>query len=362
METIEKISLGETSNSQFKNSSESDILIYILKLVIKKWWIFLIIGLLGGVGGFIYASLQKPVYQSYLSFALDEGGSEGGASAAMGLASQLGISLGGSQDVFTGDNIIEIMLSRRIIEDVLLSVDTFNNKPMTLIEFYRQNELANGKNNKNNIHFNVNELRNSFSYTKDSILYNTFLKFKKDLVTARRPDKKVNIYELMVTSPNEKFSKVFTDKLIDKTNHFYTEIRSKKAKETLEILEERVPEMKSKFDASISGKAAIQDANLNTAFANALVPLLKEQNNSQVYGTAYAEMFKNLEIARFQYLKSIPLLQIIDAANYPMIKIKAGKIKSAIIFAVVPTFIFLMIFIIINIFRYKKANPAFRNC
>jgi hypothetical protein len=339
------------------NNTESIITVKVLNHIISKWWLILLVGLVGSVAGFVYASSQKPVYQSYLSFALDEGGAEGGMSAAMGLASQFGISLGGAQDVFTGDNIIEIMLSRRIIEDVLLSVDTFNSKPITLIEFYRQNELPPGKNNtKGNIHFYTNELRSSFSYAKDSILYNTYLKFKKDFVTARRPDKKLNIYELMVTSPNEKFSKIFTDKLIDKTNHFYTEISSKKAKETLEILEKRVPDMKSKLEASISDKAAIQDANLNTAFANALVPLLKEQSNSQVYGTAYAEMFKNLEIARFQYLKSIPLLQIIDAADYPMIKIKVGKLKSAIIFGVVTTFIFLMIFVIINIFRYKKAS------
>jgi hypothetical protein len=112
--------------------------------------------------------------------------------------------------------------------------------------------------------------------------------------------------------------------------------------------------MKSKFETSISDKAAIQDANLNTAFANALVPLEKEQSNSQVYGTAYAEMFKNLEMARFQYLKSIPLLQIIDAADYPMRKIKVGKLKSAIIFAVVITFIFLLIFITINIFKLRS--------
>ena len=73
----------------------------------------------------------------------------------------------------------------------------------------------------------------------------------------------------MVTSHNEKFSKVFTDKLIAETNYFYTKIRSKKAEETLQILEKRVPDMKHKLDASIENKAATQDANLNTPFANA---------------------------------------------------------------------------------------------
>lgn len=356
METINKTeSIHNHFDSVLHNNSESVILHKIFRNIIKKWWILLIVSLAGALVGYIYAIKQKPVYESYLSFALDEGGSEGGMSAAMGLASQFGISLGGANEVFTGDNIIEIMLSRRMIENALLSVDTFNNKPMTLIECYLEEEkILNPKHQKiANIHFYPGESRSNFSYLKDSVLCITYLELKKDHISARRPDKRLNIYELMVTSNNEKFSKVFTDSLIDKTNHFYTEISSKKARETLEILEKRVPAMKGKLDATINNKAAIEDANLNTAFADAQVPLLKEQVNTQVYGTAYAEMFKNLEMARFQYLKSIPLMQVIDAADYPMKKINTSQLITSIVFFVISAFIFLLVFITINILRYK---------
>lgn len=346
------MALDERDHNNPREDSESAMILWVFRRIVNKWWLFLIIGLAGAATGYLYASKEKPVYQSYLSFALDEGGSEDGISGVMGLASQFGISFGGAKNVFAGDNIIEIMLSRRIIEDVLLSVDTFDHKPVTLIEFYL-NENQNTYNKKDGIHFYPGELRKSFSYAKDSLLYNTFLDFKNKYILARRPDRKLNIYELMVTSHNEKFSKAFTDKLIDKTNHFYAEITSRKNKETLEILEKRVPNMKNKLESSISDKAAIQDANLNPAFANALVPMQREETNTQVYGAAYAEMYKNLEIARFQYLKSIPLMQIIDAAEYPMNKIKMGKLKTAIIFSVIITFLFLLIFSTITLFRYK---------
>lgn len=344
--TLEKNTIEE--------NSESDIIIRIFYRAFKRWWIFLIVGILAATAGYIYAKNQKPVYQSYLSFALDEGGSEGGMSGAMGLAAQFGISLGGgTQDVFTGDNILPIILSRRLIEDVLLSVDTFNNKPSTLIEYYLQNETSRKK-NMADVHFYPEQLRISFTYTQDSVLYNTFLDFQKNHILARRPDKNLNIFELMVSSYNEKFSKVFTDKLIEKTNLFYTDIRSKKAKETLEILEKAVPDAKGKLDATISNKASTQDANLNTAFANAQISIVKDQINTQVYGTAYTELYKNLEMARFQYLKSIPLMQIIDPANYPMKKIKQSKLITAVVFAVIITFLFLIIFAIVNYFRLKK--------
>ena len=339
--------------STIVKNPESDIILRIFHRAIKNWWVFLIVGILGAIAGYIYAINQKPVYQSYLSFALDEGGSEGGMSGAMGLAAQFGISIGGAQDVFSGDNILQIMQSRRLIEDVLLSVDTFNNKPTTLIEYFLQNDERKRKNIAD-VHFYPGQARNSFTYSQDSVLYNTFLDFQKNHIIARKPNKNLNIYELMVSSHDEKFSKVFTDNLIEKTNLFYTDIRSKKAKETLEILEKALPAVKGKLDATISNKASTQDANLNTAFADAQVPLLKEQINTQVYGTAYTELYKNLEMARFQYLKSIPLMQIIDPANYPMKKIKQSKLITAVVFAVVVTFLLLAIYTIVNYFKFKK--------
>ncbi|MEO7962180.1 MAG: hypothetical protein ABIR19_11570 [Ginsengibacter sp.] len=337
------------------DSSESMLLFASFRTIVKRWWLFLLIALTGGLAGYIYAANQKPLYESYLSFALDEGGSQGGNGGAFSLAAQFGISLGGAQDVFTGDNILEIMQSRRMIEDALLSVDTFENRPSTLMEYYLHHDVLNDQKNAANFHYYPGESKSQFSYSKDSLLYQTYLKFRNKYILARRPDKRLNIYELMVTTASEEFSKVFTDNLINVTNRFYTEISSKKARETMEILEKRVPEMKGKLDATISNKASVQDANLNTAFARADVPLLKAQSNTQVYGAAYAEMFKNLEMARFQYLKSIPLMQVIDDADYPMKKIITGKIKTAVIFAIAAVFFALLIFIIGFVLKHRSS-------
>ena len=348
---------SDVSGAQPEKETESKLVIYLLHRLLRKWWLFLLIGIVAGIGGIWYASEQKPVYESYLTFALDEGGSEGGMSGAMGLAAQFGISLGGAKDVFTGDNILEIMLSRRIIERVLISVDTFDNKQYTLIEYFLQKlSINNVKLKAANIHFLPGELKNQFSYAKDSVLYNTVLEFEKQYISARRPNKKLNIYEVGVTSFDEQFTKKFTDKLISETNNFYIEISSKKARETLEILEQRVPKMKDKLSESISNKAAAADANLNPVFAEAQVPILKEQANAQVYGTAYAEMFKNLEMARFQYLKSIPLMQIIDPADYPMKKTKIGKLKTGIVFSVTAVFIAVIIFLFFNLLKNSRNS------
>lgn len=303
--------------------------------IFRNWLLIIIVGVVAGIGGMVYSTFQKPEYKSHLSFALDDGDNGGGIGNFLNLASQFGLNIGGGKAMFAGDNILDIMKSRRMVETVFLSVDTFNNKPYSLIEYYLIITGIRKSNSKiKNIHFPAGQQRTTFSYQQDSLLYKTYLKFADKNIVADRPDRKLSIYEVSVSSPEEKFTKDFTDRLVSETNNFYTEIRTKKAKETLDILQKRVDAMKENLNSSITKKATVQDVNINPAFTESQVPVQKQQANIQVYGAAYAEMFKNLELARFQYLNEIPLMQIIDAANYPMEKIKSGKLKMAVLFSV----------------------------
>ncbi len=122
------------------------------------------------------------------------------------------------------------------------------------------------------------------------------------------------------------------------------------------MLEARVDNMKGNLNSSIQKRANVQDVNINPAFSEADVPVLKQQTNIQVYGTAYGELFKNLELARFQYLNEIPLMQIIDPAVYPMEKIKSKKLQTAIIFSIIADFILLFIFWLIRIYKLSRIS------
>ena len=351
MEAIDK----HISSTPNKNSA-SAFIEWISHLVIKRWWLFLIVAFIAGLSGIFFASSQKAMYKSSLTFALDDDGNNSMGSFTS-LASQFGLNIGTGKDIFAGDNILEIMKSRRMIEKVLLSIDTFNNKPHTMIEYLL--EKTNPKvfnSTKNNIYFPIGKVKSEFSYQQDSLLYRTYLNFTKNNIIANRPDRKLSIYEVNVTSPDEKFTKDFTDRIVAETNNFYIEIRTKKAKETLDILEQRVAAMKENLNSSITNKATVQDVNINPAFSEAQVPVQKQQANIQVYGAAYGEMFKNLELARFQYLNEIPLMQIIDDANYPMQKIKMGKLKTGITWAFISCFIVLFILWIIRVINYNKVD------
>ncbi len=329
-----------------------------IKFLLSKWLILLAFVIVGGGLGILYAFSVKPLYESRLSFALDEGGS-GSMNGAMSIAAQLGINIAGNNsEVFGGDNIVEIMKSRKNVEKVLLSVDSSDNPPATMIDKYLKivnwKKLTSKKPWIQNISFPVNQDRSTFSYLQDSVLCVIYEKFSKDLINASRPDKRLNIFEVRVVTPNEKFTKIFTDRLVAFTSVFYTEIRTKKSKATLDVLEVRANATKELLNSSISNKAATQDANVNPAFATVQAPLQKQQFNIQAYGSAYGELYKNLELARFQYLKEVPLLQIIDEANYPMKKIRFGGLKGLLIGSALGLLLGMIIVIIIRFSRLIK--------
>ena len=200
--------------------------------------------------------------------------------------------------------------------------------------------------------FPVTQDKTTFSYRQDSILNYMYMHIVEKCLYAEKPDRKLNIYEIDITSPDERLTKIFTERLVTETNLYYTELRTKKAQTTLSALESRANAMRESLSTSIIDKASVMDANINPAFATPQVPIIKRQAEMQVYGKAYEEIFKNLELARFQYLNDMPLLQIIDGADYPMKKIKLSKLFSGIGFSL----LFTSILFIIHWLVYVRKN------
>jgi hypothetical protein len=346
---------NEDKNIQLRSINNE--LIYFIK---RKWYLFIIITFFSGIAGFIYAKIKPVKYESRLTFSLDVGSGEGSLSGTMDIAAQFGLGDGLGNGMFGGDNILEILKSRRIIEQVLLSSHNFENKRLTLVDFYLQNTKFKKKYESNKheyeMLFPVGLAREKFTYWQNSILYDSYLDISKRYLSAMRPDKKTSIYEVKVISWNETFSKIFTDRVIEAAINFYTEISSKKERETLQVLEQRVASLKGDVGQSIESRAGTQDANINPVFAHAQSPVIKQQYNIQSYSRAYEEMFKTLEMARYQYLKKIPLLQVIDKADYPMKRIKHDPFLTTIVFIFVSVCIFLIcvLFLITNKLGTKK--------
>ena len=309
------------------------------QFLLTKWKLILLAGIIGGLIGFTYAYFQKPTYKAVLTFAMEEEKSGGGGlGGALGLASQFGIDLGSSGGgAFSGANLIELMKSRKLVEKTLLSPIEVDGKAQSLVEYYLAfNEIKKDWDEKpllKNVSFPIDADRTKFTLQQDSILKNLAAGLiKKDLVISQK-DKKVSILSIEMNSTNEQFAKVFCETIAKETSEYYVEIKSKKSKMNVDILQHQADSIRAELNSAITGVAAAADNvfNLNSAMNVRRTPSARRQVDVQANTAILTQLVGNLELAKVTLRKETPLLQIIDRPSFPLEKEKVGKLKSLVL-------------------------------
>ena len=309
------------------------------QFLLTKWKLIVLAGIIGGLIGFTYAYFQKPTYKATLTFVLEEDKGSGGMSGALGLASQFGFDIGGSGGgAFTGSNLTELMKSRLLVEKTLLNPIEVNGKTISIAEYYIQINKMREAWAENpafkNIQFLPNADRVSFTLQQDSILKGIFssVSSPKNLTIGQK-DKKVSITSIEVISLNENFSKIFCENLAKETSEYYVEIKSKKARMNVEILQHQVDSIRGQFNTSINEVASASDGifNLNPALKSKGTQPAKRQVDLQINTTMLTSLVSNLEMSKMALLKETPLIQVIDKPIFPLEKEKVGKLKSLVL-------------------------------
>jgi uncharacterized protein involved in exopolysaccharide biosynthesis len=336
--------VDQNNTEQFDND-EISLKELVLKIkewyqfLISKWKLIVLMGVIGGIIGFTYAYFQKPTYKATLTFALEEDKGGGGMSGALGLASQFGFDIGGSGGgAFTGSNLIELMKSRLLVEKTLLNPIEVNGKTISIAEYFIQINKMREAWDKNpalkNIQFLPNADREKFTLQQDSILKGIYssLTAPGNLTIAQK-DKKVSITSIEVVSLNEKFSKIFCENLAKETSEYYVEIKSKKARLNVEILQKQTDSIRAELNAAMTGVAAATDNvfNLNSAMNVKRVPSARRQVDVQANTAMLTSLVTNLEMSKMALRKETPLIQIIDRPIFPLEKEKVGKLKSLVL-------------------------------
>jgi uncharacterized protein involved in exopolysaccharide biosynthesis len=336
--------VDQNNTEQFDND-EISLKELVLKIkewyqfLLTKWRLIILAGIIGGLIGFTYAYFQKPTYKAVLTFAMEEEKSGGGGlGGALGLASQFGIDLGSSGGgAFSGANLIELMKSRKLVEKTLLSPIEVDGKAQSLVEYYLAfNEIKKDWDEKpllKNVSFPIDADRTKFTLQQDSILKNLASGLiKKDLVISQK-DKKVSILSIEMNSTNEQFAKVFCETIAKETSEYYVEIKSKKSKMNVDILQHQADSIRAELNSAITGVAAAADNvfNLNSAMNVRRTPSARRQVDVQANTAILTQLVGNLELAKVTLRKETPLLQIIDRPSFPLEKEKVGKLKSLVL-------------------------------
>jgi uncharacterized protein involved in exopolysaccharide biosynthesis len=337
--------MAEQNNTPQIDNDEISLKELILKIkewyhfLLTKWKLIVLVGAIGGLIGFTYAYFQKPTYKAVLTFAMEEEKSGGGGlGGALGLASQFGIDLGSSAGgAFSGANLIELMKSRKLVEKTLLSPITVNGKKQSLVDYYLEfNEVKKDWDEEpllKELSFPVDNDRTKFSLQQDSILFIIYKDLIKNDLSVLQKDKKITIMNIEINSINEQFAKVFCETIAKETSEYYVEIKSKKSKMNVDILQHQADSIRAELNSAISGVAAATDNvfNLNSAMNVKRTPSARRQVDVQANTAILTQLVGNLELAKVTLRKETPLIQIIDRPIFPLEKEKVGKLKSLVL-------------------------------
>lgn len=318
----------------------------------SKWKVIFLAGFVGSLIGLTYSYTKKPIYTATLTFALEE--KSGGATGLSSIASSLGLNLGGGEGgAFAGDNIIELMKSRLLIEKTLLTKININDKQDLIINryisFHRLDKKWANKPQLANLKFDSIE-KDNFNRAQDSVLGIIQQQLYNKLEVSKF-DKKLSIISVKVKSEDELFAKLFCENLVKNVTDFYVETKVGKSKYNIKLLESRVDSVKQELDRAMYGRANFADQNTGLIRQSAAVPKLKQEMRVQMLGTMYGELVKNLEFSKLALMREEPLIQIIDRPIFPLQKDKLSNFKGIVTGFLITIFLSIIGLIISNTFK-----------
>jgi len=364
-----------TNQEQNKPAAQTEISIAELisivqkyyRYLLSKWVIICIFGFGGAAIGLLASFIIKPTYTAKLSFALVEKSSGGGGLAdlasSFGFAGLIG---GGSNGAFSGDNLLEIIKSRKAVELALLSPVEYQGKKQTLMDLYLDFSELREKFQKNKKNKLLRELaypegqpRQEFNRVQDSVLMDVYDGFlKKQALRVSRKDKKVSIVNLEFTSKNEFFSKAFVETLMQKTYEFYRETKTAQSRSNINMMQAKADSVKMLYESAMYKGASISAVNINPALQTAGVPRLKQESDAKLYGTVYVEILKNLETLKLDMARETPIVQLIDEPTLPLKKDKLGKIKGIALGGIIGGV--LIVFYLLGMLYFKEMGVSLK--
>ena len=330
----------------------------VVVLINRIWNVFhvnkgyiLVFTLIFAFFGYFIAHFDDQTYDAEITFVIEDNETSSPLGGLGGLASQFGVDLGGSSNAFSQANIEELVLSRRLIEDALLNTAVVDQKEDKLIHhFLSISELNKNWNESQLAEFNFPDDKQMFTFQHDSIMNiafkslsssNIFVSFKNE----------TNIMSLKVRHTSEDFSLNFVKALIAKLDKFYVTFETAKSQLNLEFISNRADSVLAELQSAELLYADYKDSNFGVKKSKGFLQELRLERNVQILNIMYAEVVKNLEIAKFTSLNKKPLISIIDNPKLPLNYNLKSKPKYFILFTILGFFIASFFFILIQFMK-----------
>jgi uncharacterized protein involved in exopolysaccharide biosynthesis len=317
-----------------------------IAFLISHWSLLLIMGTMGGLLGVGYSVIIKDSYTAVTTFVVEDNKNSGGGIASV-IAGQFGIDLGGisgGSGVLQGDNVLELLKSKTLIKKALLT--NYDGAGMiTLADAYASAYGYISKwasSDKVGRVINFSSKNGVFTRLEDSLLHLILKRITEKELTISKPDRKLSLFSLQITTRDEKLSQLLCKQLLAVTSSFYIDTKTKRVRGNIDRLQQRVDSIKAvlnnKTYTSINANRELLDAN--PAFAQggemqAEVSRREKMLQSAIFG----ELTKNLEASKTALLQETPTIQVIDTPEMPLKKNEINWLLALIAGAFIAKFI-----------------------
>lgn len=350
--------------------SLKDLILVILEWVRYLWkkkLIIILITVVGAVAGLTASFVMKPKYMGQLSFVLEESGKSGMLGSYSSIASSLGVDLGGlggsSSGLFAGDNIMEFLRSRLMVEKALLSPVTINGKQLTLADYYIELKEYRDKWKKDEktvdlakMHYPVGQDRSGFTLQQDSVLFELYHNITEKELSVDKPDKKVSFIYVTCSSTDQLFAKYFVEDLVKEATSFYVIMKTQRSKVNVDKLQAKADSIEQLLNQKTYTAATAKDLNINPAKVKAVVGLEVASRDKTVLQTMYAEVVKNLELSKVSMSQETPIIQIVDTPILPLKKKRFGKMMGIVVGGVLGGFLSVIGLVLLKFYKKIMAQ------
>jgi uncharacterized protein involved in exopolysaccharide biosynthesis len=323
--------MTNTGTETIKYSELKAVVQRFTKYFISQYKIIFLVTIITSALVLLYGKMQPSTYKATSTFIVEDKSGKGGGGLS-GLASQFGIDVGGltggGAGLFDGDNILEIIKSRSIIEKVLLTKmeEPSSLKGQTIADYYIQiNDLASALESKNinvkSLYFAGLSEGAKHTVQQDSILYILFSRINKD-ISVEKKNKKSTIITLEVVSGDQVFSKIFTEELLKQTSDLYIDIKTGNLSRSINKIQQKADSLQNSltgiYQKSFQAENATKLYNVNSSLRINTSQTEIAARDKTVSSTLYGEVVKNLETLKLSLINQTPVIQVLDTPKYPM--------------------------------------------
>ena len=302
------------------------------KYIISKWLILFLSIIIGSIFGLVYSIKNKPIYNSKMTFAIDDESSS--QFSSLGLATQHSFEgVRSDKDIgYKGSNLIELFKSRLMVQNTLLSKIYYNGKKQSLanayLDFKGWRDNASKYSSLSNIDFPIDA--QVLSRKQNEVMNSIYNELIANEISVDQLNKKNQIFTLEISSENEFFAKVFSETLTSTVFEFYVSIKTMKAKNNLTVLELQTDSVRQDLNNALAGVAVETDQTfgINPAINVRSISTAKQEVEVKMNTAILTEVIKQEGLARIMVRKETPFILIIDSPILPLPEEKLGKLTA----------------------------------